>query len=530
MTRETNNHLSAEELAGLPEDIRSRITCLAHEYARLSKENTLLAEENRLLRAKRFAPSTEKSVYLCGQQMLFNEAEYHFRTATEEPSIEQVTIRKKKVPGKREADLAGLPVRRIDYELPEDERICPECTGSLHKMDIDITRELEYIPAKVCVVEHATHIYACRVCEKTAEVTPILRAQSPKPIFAGSLCSASLLAHIASDKYLYHLPLYRQEAAFLHDGITLSRQTLSNWIVRASEDYLYIITEKMKERLLASSVLLADETGLQVLKEDGRKAQNKSFMWLYRTGADAAHPLIYYEYQPSRSARCPAKFLEGFKGYLQCDGNKSYQALTGPIEVVCCWAHARRKFEEALAALPEDKREGAEAYRGLSYINALFALERTYLKMEHDERRRERTEKSVPIAEELYAWASSVGAVPKSLLGKAIGYLMDLRPYLMRVFHDGRLELSNNRAERSIKPFVMGRKAWLFSNTPRGANASAAFFSIIETAKENGLNVYEYLKYLFEKLPNISTSEIDSVVPWSDSLPGHVKVPTAYTP
>ena len=498
--------------------------------ARLERENVLMREEIRLLRAKRFSASTEKSLYLSGQQMLFNESEYHFRTSTEEPVLEQVAVRKRKQPGKREADLSSLPVRRIDYELPEDERICPVCAGPLHEMDVDIRRELEYIPASATVVEHATHVYACRACDKTAETTPIIRAASPRPILTGSLCSASLLAHIVSDKYLYHLPLYRQEAAFAADGLTLSRQTLSNWVVRASEDYLFLIMEKMRERLVASNVLLADETGLQVLREDGRKAQQKSYMWLYRTGADAAHPLIYYEYQPSRSARCPEKFLKGFKGYLCCDGYKAYRALAGPIEVVCCWAHARRKFEEALAILPEDKRAGTEAYRGLASINTLFALERTFEKMTHDERLCAREEKSVPVAEELYEWARSVGAAPKSLLGKAIAYLLELEPYLMRVFDDGRLELSNNRAERSIKPFVMGRKNWLFSNTPRGADASAAFFSIIETAKENGLNVYEYLKYLFERLPNISTSEIDSVVPWSESLPDYVKVPTAYTP
>ncbi|MCL2530189.1 MAG: IS66 family transposase [Coriobacteriia bacterium] len=530
MTEGANIQLSPEELLSLPEDIRSRIASLAYEHERLAKENILLAEENRLLRAKRFGPSTEKSIYLSGQQMLFNEAEYHFRTSTEEPALEQVQARKKKARGKREADLSGLPTRRIDYELPESERICPACTGPLHEMDEDIRLELEYIPAKACVVEHATHLYACRACDKSAEATPIIRAFSPKPIFSGSLCSASLLSHVASDKYLYHLPLYRQEAAFAHDGITLSRQTLSNWIVRANEDYLFAIMEKMKEKLVKGGVIAADETVIQVLREDGRKAQNKSYMWLYRTGADAKHPLIYYEYQPSRSARCPEKFLEGFNGYLQCDGYKFYRVLKGPIEVVCCWAHVRRKFEEALAILPADKRAESEAYRGLDYINTLFALERTYIKMTDAERASERAKKSVPVAEELYLWASTLGATPKSLLGKAIGYLVNLKPDLMRVFDDGRLELSNNRAERSIKSFVMGRKAWLFSNTPRGADASAAFFSIIETAKENNLNVYEYLKYLFDKLPNMTTSEIDSVVPWSESLPNYVKVPTAYTP
>jgi hypothetical protein len=190
----------------------------------------------------------------------------------------------------------------------------------------------------------------------------------------------------------------------------------------------------------------------------------------------------------------------------------------------------RRKFDEARVALPEQKRSSSEAAHGLSLVNELFALERSYQEMVPDRRRDARKMHSVPQAREIFSWARGVNALPKSLLGRAIDYLLDLECYLMRVFDDGRLELSNNRAERSVKPFVIGRKNWLFSNTPRGAEASAAFFSIIETAKENDLNVYEYLKYLFERLPSMTTLELDGVMPWSDSLPEYVKVPTAYTP
>jgi hypothetical protein len=226
---------------------------------------------------------------------------------------------------------------------------------------------------------------------------------------------------------------------------------------------------------------------------------------------------------------------EGLDDFVQLgvanpDGYKAYRLLGSSVDVVCCWAHARREFERALAAMPEDKRASSPAGCGLQFINRLFSFERAFAEMTPDERHRARLEKSVPVAEGLYAWAASVKALPKSLLGRAISYIVDLKPYLMAVFDDGRLELSNNRAERSVKPFVIGRKNWLFSNTPRGADASAAIFSIVETAKENHLRIYEYLKYLFEQLPNTTTSQIDDIAPWSDKLPDHVKVPVAYSP
>jgi transposase len=514
-----------------PPDIHTPGAALLAEaqlrIASLERECALMREEIRLLRAGRFAPKSEKSAYIDGQLMLFNEAEFLSRRSAVEPAEEKVVQRRTRASGKREADLEGLPTYRIDYELPEDERICPCCKGALHEMDTDIRREIEYIPASVRVVEHATHVYACRACQQQAESTPIIQAPSPKALFLGSLASASLLAQILTDKYVYHLPLYRQEAAFAQDGLALSRQTLANWVVGASEAWLSALYGHMRKLLVRQGLLHADETTVQVLREDMRPAQAKSYMWVYRTGSDAAHPLILYEYKPSRSHKCPERFLEGFEGYLQVDGYKAYRLLPPSIEVVCCWAHARREFERALKATPEAARAGSLAQTGLAYINDLFVLERDFAKMGPIERTAARKKRSIPVAEELYAWAESASALPKSLVGKAIAYIKELKPYLMRVFDDGRLELSNNRAERSVKPFVIGRKNWLFSNTPRGADASAVIFSIVETAKENNLRVFEYLKYLFEQLPDMTTSQIDDVMPWSDKLPDHVKVPTA---
>jgi len=494
------------------------------EAERLAFENELMREEIRLLKAKRFGASSERSE-LNGQGILFNEAEALFSPTAIEPGLDTVLVKKRPRPkNKRALDLSGLPRRHIDYVLTDEELTCPQCGGSLHEMDIDIRLELEYIPASYCVIEHATHVYACRNCQTSAETTPIVNAVAPRPIFKGSLASASLLAQILCDKYLYHLPLYRQEAAFLHDGIALSRQTLANWSIKGSEDYLFGIYGLLKRSLLSEDVIHADETTLEVLKEPGRKAEQKSYMWLYRTSGCAKHPVVLYEYKPSRSHECPKEFLKGFSGYCHTDGYSGYHKLAG-IKVVGCWAHARRRFGEALKATPAHMRPGSLAEAGLASISRLFGLERQFEGLEPEARRLARAERSVPVAEALYAWAESAGALPKSLAGKAVHYLLGQREYLMRVFEDGRLELSNNRAERSAKPFVIGRKNWLFANTPRGADASAVIFSVIETAKENRLSVYEYLKHLFEELPNATSSQIAGMMPWSESLPMHVKVP-----
>jgi transposase len=497
-----------------------------YEATRLAYEVELMREEIRLLRAKRFGASSERTE-LSGQGILFNEAEASFVSSSLEPAIEKVIVQRKKRPhGKRELDLSLLPIRRIDYEIKEDERICPECFSLMHEMGIDIRREIEYVPARYEVVEHAVHIYACRNCQKEAEHTPIIKAAAPLPLFFGSLASASLLAQVLCDKYLYHLPLYRQQAAFANDGLDLSRQTLANWVIRASEDWLYGIYDHLKQELVLSECIHVDETTLEVLKEPDRKATQKSYMWLYQSAATERRQVVLFDYRQTRSHEHPKLFLEDFSGYCHADGYSGYHKLPGNIRIVGCWAHARRKFDEALKATPVDKRSESLAAAGLAYINALFDLERDFAKMDPNDRYLARLKQSVPVVEELYGWARNTSALPKSLVGRAIHYLNEQREYLMRVFEDGRCDLSNNRAERSIKPFVCGRKNWLFSNTPRGAFASAVIFSIIQTAKENRLSVYEYLKYLFEQLPNASSSQIESLLPWSQSLPLYVKVPT----
>jgi hypothetical protein len=235
---------------------------------------------------------------------------------------------------------------------------------------------------------------------------------------------------------------------------------------------------------------------------------------------------VLYEYQETRSSSHPKRFLGDFKGYLHTDGYRGYHCLSPNIKIVGCWSHARRKFDEAVKSAPPDERTGLPSQKGLEFCNELFRLEREYKgkKLKPEERYKARLERSKPISDAMFAWAASVGALPKSALGKAVYYLMEQRPYLENVFLDGRLELSNNRAERSIRPFVIGRKNWLFSATPKGARASAAIYSIIVTAKENGLRPSEYLKHIFETMPNITPDTYDLLLPWSKNLPENCRL------
>jgi len=479
--------------------------------------------EKQLFNAKRrqFGTSSERTE---GQLSLFDNIEAPSPPSPPEPETEEITYKRKKQKGKREEDISNLPVVRIDYELPEDERNCPECNTPMHDIGVNVSRHIEIIPAKAILKEHAVHSYACpnTECEEKIGKTTIVKAKAPESLIKGSLASPSLVAHIAYQKYSNGMPLYRLEKGFWYDGVNISRQNMANWVIKCVNDYLLAIHLALIRYLLREGVLHADETVVQVLRELGRAAQSKSYEWVYRTSGCAKHKIVIYDYKETRRQEHPREFLKDFKGYLHTDGYQAYHNLPDGIVVVGCWAHARRPWEQMYKSLPKDKREGTDAERGLAYINTLFDLERKFKELSPEERYKQRLEKSKPIAEAFYTWINLLPALPKSPLGEAVNYAISQRKYLENVFLDGRLELSNNRCERSVKPFVMGRKAWLFSNTPDGAKASSVMYSIIETAKENGLHPFHYVKFLLETLPTLPNTAIDNIeklLPWSDSLP-----------
>lgn len=370
------------------------------------------------------------------------------------------------------------------------------------------------------IVEHVRYAYACRNCERTDVSVPVVKAPMPAAVIKGSFATPEAVAHIMTQKFVMGVPLYRQEQDWKRQGILLSRQTMANWLIRCSEEWLEPVYEALKKKLLARNVLHADEIVLQVLREPGRAAQSKSYMWLYRTSGDATFSIILMEYQQGRGAERPQKFLEDFEGYLHADGYKVYHKLPQNIVVVGCWAHARRKFDEALKLIPKDRREGTGPFIGKRFCDRLFAIEKDLAELPADERHRGRQELAKPVLDGFFAWLESqIRHTTKNAFGKAVRYTFDHWKYLERYLLDGRLEISNNRAERSIKPFVIDRKNFLFANSPAGAISSAVIFSVIKTAKENGLNPFDYLAFLFHALPNNAAAPIDDFLPGGKLLP-----------
>ena len=500
---------------------------LAAENEQLHQQVQWLMEQLRLSKHKQFGTSSEQTDL--NQLYLFNEAEQNAELTAPELDITEVKSHyRKKTRLTTDKLPEDLPVEIIEHELPEENRVCLDCGGTLHKMGEDVHEELKIIPAKAVICRHVRYVYACRHCEASSDHVPIVKAEIPEPVIKGGFASPEAVAHIATQKFVMGSPLYRQEQEWALSGIRLSRQTMSNWLLKASK-WLEPIYEEMKRRLCEHQVLHADETTLQVLHEDGKSAQSKSYMWLYRTSGEAKHQIVLYDYQSNRKAENPERFLRDFKGYLHADGYDGYHRLPDNITVVGCWAHARRKFDELLQTIPKDKRDASEAAKGIAYCDKLFRFEKQFALLTPEGRFKERERLSRPLMDEFYVWLGSLREPPKSLMGKAVYYAQSQRRYLERYLLDGRLEISNNRAERTIRPFVMGRKNWLFSNTPNGARASAVYYSLIVSAKENGLNPFEYLTWIFANAPNLGKpgyiTKTEDFLPGSSALPERVFSP-----
>jgi len=505
---------------------------LVEQNQALKAENQWLKEQLGLLKHRVFAPSSEKTPV--GQEaMLFNEAEACAAPEVAEPTSETITYTRRKFAGQRELNLAGLPVEEILYDLPKEEQVCPQCEGPLHEMGADVRNEIKIIPAVITLVRHLRKKYACRHCQNEEITTPILVAPMPTTAFPNSLASSSAVAHIMTQKFVEASPLYRQEAALERMGFQLSRQTMANWMLTGAT-WLEKVFERLHSHLLKRPILHADETTLQVLKEEGRPAQSTSYLWLYRSGRDGP-AIVLFEYQQTRAGEHPLAFLKGFEGWLHVDGYSGYEGLPD-VTLVGCWSHARRKFTDAINVLPtpERKKGQTSAHEGLLFCNKLFEIERDLHDGTPEQRFAGRNERSRAVLEQFRLWLDALDGkvLPKSKLGEAITYCRNQWDKLVAFLQDGRLELDNNRSERAIKPFVVGRKNWLFANTPRGARSSAIIYSIVESAKENDLVPLAYLTYLFEQLPNINLKDpdaLDRLLPWSEAVQAKCRVPSKPT-
>jgi len=497
-----------------------------------------LEEELRLARHKQFGASSEKADP--DQWPLFNEAEV---LGDKPAESEEITVpAHTRAKGKRKPLDDRLPRERIEHDIPEAEKLCPCGSGHLRvRIGEVVTEQAEIVPAKVKVLQHVRFKYGpCRQCdgvfppsaegqvqndalnaeaEAASEPRTIVVAPLPAQPIPKSLAAPGLCAWVAVSKYGDGLPLYRLEAILARHGLSISRATLAFWIIRLGALIVPLIN-LLEEVQLDYDILQMDETTVQVLKEDGRPAQSKSRMWV-RRGGPPEKPVILFDYDPSRSGKVAWRLTEDFKGYLQSDGFSGYEAVgkrDGVVHVGCL-AHARRKFDEALKAQPINNRGGLAA-EGLALIQRIYRIEKAAreAKLDPEQRKRLRDEQARPAWNELRRWLDEKrGHVPpQMLIGKAMTYLDNQWPLLVRVLDDGRLEMDNNRCENALRPFVLGRKAWLFSDTPAGAEASARLYGLLETAKANGCEPYAYLRRVFTDLPKATTlAEIDALLPWN---------------
>ena len=487
MEKTDNNQTSNAEMVTISRAEYEEFQAQRKKISELESHVDVLMEALRLSRHKQFGASSEKSEDSLMEQLsfLFNEAEVF--SAVEKEAERNVTVvaahqRHKKHEYTLDNIPEGIETRQVEHCLEGEDLVCPQCGDTMTEIGKEVVRTLEIIPAQMVVREDIYYTYACRTCNREDIETPVVKAPREKNIIPGSFATPEAIAHIMTQKFVMGSPLYRQEQEINRRGIHLSRQTMSNWILKATEDYLAPVYEQLHKELLARDVLHADETTLQVLHEPGKKPESDSYMWLYQASGDTDKPIVLYEYQPGQGAKHPKEFLAGYKGYLHTDGYARYHDLGENITVVGCWAHARRKFDEAVKSLPKGKAKGSSASQGLTYCNLLFGIEQDIADKTPEQRYEERLEQAKPVLDALLSWANSRTAAPKSALGKAFHYLKEQWPYLTNYLKGGRLELSNNRAERSIKPLVIDRKNFLFANTPKGATGSAVMFSLIQTA------------------------------------------------
>ena len=501
-----------------------RLQAQSERISALEQQVALLTEAIRLSRQKQFGAASERINEDAMEQLsfLFNEAEVYLDHEVKKAAEEGVLVSAHKRHKKHEYTLDKIPegtsIEQVEHRLEGEDLVCPECGDTMREIGKEIVNKLKIKPAEIIVEQHVYYTYACRKCSEENIETPIKKAPREKSLIPGSFATPEVVAHLMTQKFVMGSPLYRQEQELNRQGISLSRQTMSNWVLRASEDYLAPVYEELHAELLRREVLHADETELQVLHEPGKAPQSRSYMWLYRTSGDADKPVVLYEYQPGRGGVHPERFLDGFKGYLHTDGYAGYHNLPENITVVGCWAHLRRKFDEAMKSLPKGKAKGSSAAQGLAYCTLLFQIEAGLADLPPEERYEQRLKQAKPVLDAMLAWADTRAAAPKSALGKAFTYLREQWPYLINYLKDGRLELSNNRAERSIKPFVIDRKNFLFANTPGGARGSAVIFSLIQTAIENKLDPYRYLAWLMHTAIGLDLTKpdaIQSLLPWN---------------
>lgn len=497
----------------------------------LTQERDNLKDEVALLRKKLFGSSSEKrTLDIPGQLNLFNEAEMEQDPAAAkaeelEASLPDKAGKKRKARATDAERFKGIPVQKKYLDIDDGEKACPVCNTALEEIGEEfVRRELVFIPAKLKVYEYYSKNYTCPECSKR-DLPVIKKGKDGKPHMLYGMASAGTVAWVMCQKFCNGLPYCRQEKDWKQYGAAITRATMANWVIHNSEAFFLPMYEYFHRKLLERGFALADETPLQVLHEPGRRAQTKSYMWLFRSGEDGGQPIVLYKYSETRAGDNAVDFLHGFKGYLMCDGYSGYNKVPD-AKRTACWAHIRRYLTDAI---PKGKEldYAQPSVQGIMYINQLFHLE-DVIKAKYtsfDAIKKARLEKEKPIVEGFLSWLDNQSPVRGSRMDKAVTYIQNRRPYLTTYLEDGRCSFSNNLSENAIRPFTVGRKNWLFCDTPNGAQASAIVYTMVEMAKANGVNVYHYLTYLLEKLPNdrMSDEELELLAPWNENVKAEIK-------
>lgn len=512
------------EITAILQQMQSDIGALQEQLKARDAEIERLTQMLANAQRARFGQRSEKRTYVLddgSQQLsLFDEAEQEASEAAPEPGIETFVsehVRKKK--RTKEELYKSLPVKEIEYELSQNQLVDEkgyhyECIGREF-----VRSELNVLPQQVLLMKYFRKIYASKQREKDTGYACLLKPELPQPVMKHSMASPSSVADVMAKKYANGMPLYRQEQEWKRRGVELSRNTLANWVIRPTNDWFMPLYELLRQKLLQEHVIHADETHLQVLKEDGKPATSQSEMWVYASAPRSKRQIRYFDYQSSRSRECAKAFLTGFHGVLICDGYSGYNKLEGMTRGGC-WAHARRKWRDAM---PKGvKLESSKAAQGYEYCSRLFALEKKIANLPDDKRLEERQKSSLALLNQYWEWLGSFEAEKGSKLEEAARYSLGQKEYLCAFLSHGDMEISNNQVENAIRPFVVGRKGWLFCDTPKGATASAVVYTLVETAKANHIDPYRYLLRLLTILPmhggQPSLEDLERLLPWSDYL------------
>lgn len=532
-TEEQLNSVDKSFLIQLLLQQQEQLEAITKELHASNEKMQLLMEQVILGKQNRFGRSSEKmedTSQICFQEVdgtivFFNEAEAVYDLNEKEPDeLELKSPKQPKRKGKKESDLSGLTVRRIDHYLSEEELEIEFGVNGWKQLPDAISKKYHFVPARVEVEEHHIGVYASKTDEH------MVKADHPKALLHGSLVSPSLGAAIINGKYVNAVPLYRLEQEFQRYGLQITRQSMANWCIRLAEEYLSILYDHLHEELYFYHVIQADETPVLV-NHDGRKAGSKSWMWVYRSGhLYQDRQIVLYEYQQTRNASHPREFLKGYDGICVTDGYQVYHTLEKELEeltIAGCWVHCRRRFDEALKLIPKPSQKESNAFLLMKQIQAIYREEGKLNDLSSDERLKQRQAVIKPLVDAFFAYLKTINVSKKDKFGDAVRYARNQEKYLRVFLTDGDVPIDNNASERAIRGFCIGKKNWQMIDTIHGAKSSAIIYSIVETAKANNLKPFDYVQYLLEEIPkhmnDKDCSFLEDLLPWSEKLPAGIR-------